>query len=380
MPKLSVCIPVEPGFAPPHYLVGQLLQKADSDIEVIVAPFGTGGCDDTLVALAAGDPRLKILPAAPETISAANFWIGTVAAADGDWITLIYPDDMLEPDLPKLLVHLEQNHPGADALGWNAFQISASAPRTIKATVPLPVLHDTTILDKTAMLDAFFQWTGSQQIPRAPFGLFHGALKRGLVDQILASSGEASWLTPLPRFEWTARALIFANELALCNRPLSAASVTPFQPVAIASVLAGFPFDARIGLTAAIAEIQARVLHDLGVNWEGFGPAFVKACMIDCMLEHDEPSFERKGQAYFTAIHHMPGGAALAAEFRPQFFPQPPEDTRRGLHGNTLLIDRFIGNARTAQEFYAVAWAMMSPVPIMIDRPDILAQNVQTTW
>src|SRR5690606_27168412 len=89
MPKLSVCIPVEPGFSPPDYLVKALLENREAELEVIVAPYG-GNCDaaESLRRLAAGDPRLTILPAAPEQITAAQFWIGTIAAARGDWVTL----------------------------------------------------------------------------------------------------------------------------------------------------------------------------------------------------------------------------------------------------------------------------------------------------
>lgn len=234
MPKLSVCIPVETGFSPPRHIVEKLLANAASDIEVIVAPCGAALPEtDPLFARAIADPRLKILPPASDTISPSHLWLATLAASQGDWVSLIYPDDMIEPELPRLLTYIEKQHPNADALGWNAFQISATAPRTIKTAVPVPVLHDSSEIEKARMLDAFFQWTGSQQTPRVPFGIFHGAIKRSLLDQIVAATGPASWLTPAPRYEWSARVVIFANCLILCNRPLSAASTSAFQPVAV---------------------------------------------------------------------------------------------------------------------------------------------------
>lgn len=363
MPKLSVCIPVEPGFSPPHHIVEKLLANPESDIEVVVAPYGESWpMSDALFARAAADPRLNILPPISGDISASNFWLAAIAASKGDWISLIYPDDMIEPELPRLLAYLEKKHPNGDALGWNAFQIAESAPRNIKTAVPVPVVHDSSELDKARMLDAFFQWSGSQQTPRVPFGLFHGAIKRSLLEQILAATGPASWQTPAPRYEWCARVVVFASCLVLCNRPLSAISASPFQPVTAPSVLEGFPLDASLGVTAAIAEIQARVLHELGSEWQGFNENFIHACMADCMMEHDEAAFEQKCQAYFTAIHRMPGGSVLAEKFRPSYFKQPPDDPRRGLHGKMLLIDRFIGNAQTAQEFFEVVSAMIAPI------------------
>jgi hypothetical protein len=200
-----------------------------------------------------------------------------------------------------------------------------------------------------------------------PFGLYHGTVRRSLLETVLSSCGELSWLTPLPRWEWAARVLIFSQGLLLSHRPLSAISATPFRPMPVPSALEGFPFDARIGLTATIAEVQARVLHELGASWAGFNEDFVKACVIDCMREHDEAAFQQKGQAYFEAIRRMPGGIALSEQFRPQYFPQPPEDSRRGLHAQMLLVDRFIGNAQTAQEFYEVVDAMLAPIFVITD-------------
>lgn len=376
MPKLSVCIPIEPGQRAPLYLARRLLENPESSTEIIVA-LSDAACEGLgdLTERAARDGRLKILPAAADGSSVSDFWIATVTAATGDWITLVSPEDMIEPDLPTLLSHIEKEHAGVDALGWNAFQIAPNAPRDVKAAVAVPIVHDISELEKAKMLEAFFQWTGSQQIPRMPFGLYHGAIKRELAQTILSANGPLSWLTPLPRWEWAARVLIFANGLGLSNRPLSAVSTAPFRTVDVSSALQGFPFDARIGVTATIAEVQARVLHELGAAWSGFNENFVKACMIDCMHEHEEQAFERKGRAYFEAIRSMPGGIALSEQFRPQYFPRPPEDVRRGLHGRTLLVDRFMGNAETAQQFFEVIRSMIAPIAVITGHLELLTDK-----
>ena len=376
MPKLSVCIPVEPGQRAPLYLAGRLLENPESSIEIIVAPSDTAseGLGD-LTERAAKDGRLKILPAAADGSSASDFWIATITAATGDWTTLVSPEDMIEPDLPALLSHIEKEHTGVDALGWNAFQIAPNAPRDVKAAVAVPIVHDISELEKAKMLEAFFQWSGSQQVPRMPFGLYHGAIKRELAQTILSASSPLSWLTPLPRWEWATRVLIFANGLGLSNRPLSAVSTSPFRTVDVPSALQGFSFDARIGVTATIAEVQARVLHELGAAWSGFNENFVKACMIDCMHEHEEQAFERKCQSYYSALHRMPGGPALAEKFRPQFFSRPPDDPRRGLHGRTLLVDRFVADAQTAQQFFEVVRSMIAPIAVITGQLDLLSDK-----
>ncbi|MGR6432076.1 hypothetical protein ACU5AY_14275 [Rhizobium sp. PAMB 3174] len=365
MPKLSICIPVEPGYSPPLHLVQSLLAKPDADLEIIVAPY-MDSCDAAveLHDIAARDPRLVILPSAPENISAANLWIGTVAAVTGEWLTLVRPGDMIEPDLADVLAYLDRALPGTDALGWNSFQIDASHPRDVAASIAIPRQHHITAMDKTPMLQAFFLWAGAHDTPTMPFGLFHGAIKRTLLETILANSGPLSWLTPLPQYEWSARVLMFSEQMALSYRPLSAVDFRPYQPLAIPSPLEGFPFNAGIGVTAAIADIQARLLTDLGSPWNGFGEDFIRACLIDCMKTHDRAAFDVKVAAYREALARC-GDGRFAQAFAPEYNPMPRPDRRRGVQGQVLLADRFLGNAVTAQEFYAAANGVLSAIKVV---------------
>jgi hypothetical protein len=365
MPKLSICIPVEPGYAPPIHLVERLLAKPDADIEIIVAPYMDSCRAATDLHERAGrDRRLVILPDAPENISAANLWIGTVAAVTGEWLTLVRPGDMIEPDLADVLAYVDRELPGTDALGWNSFQIDASHPRDIPASIAIPRQHHITAMDKTPMLQAFFLWAGALDTPSMPFGLFHGAIKRTLLETILANSGPLSWLTPLPQYEWSARVLMFCEQMALSYRPLSAVDFRTYQPRAIPSPLEGFPFNAGIGVTAAIADIQARLLTDLGSPWNGFGENFIRACLIDCMKTHDRIAFDAKVAAYREALARC-GDGRYAAGFAPEYSPAPSPDRRRGIYGQVLHADRFLGNAVTAQDFYAAASGILSAIKVV---------------
>jgi hypothetical protein len=369
MTKLSICIPVEPGKKAPHYLCDRLLANRDAPIEIIVAPYGDViDHDAAFRAKAEADPRIRILPNAPANISLAQFWIGTVAAMQGDWATLVRPDDMLEPGIEKLLIHVEETLPEVDACGWNSFTIDPAAPRHIATAVPMPVQHHVIEPEKLDMFQAFFQWQESSNVPRMPFGLYHCALKRELVDTILKRSGELAWLTPVPQYEWAARVLIFAKQFAFSSRPLSAISQEPYGHVQVPRVLSNFPFTAGIGLTAGIAEIQCRVLHEFNTAWDGFGDAFQRACMIDCMFEHDESVFEAKSKAYRAAFAEM-GSERLAQTFQPPYHAQPREDRRRGLTGRVLMVDRFLNDARTAQEFYETTRYIMTPLDVALGLP-----------
>ncbi|PWE57721.1 hypothetical protein DEM27_00480 [Metarhizobium album] len=372
MTKLSICIPVEPGNPAPVRLATELLHNAASDIEIIVAPYGDTCADaDELYALAEKDARLRILPAAPLGISAANLWLGTVAAMAGEWVTVVRPNDILDPDVALFIAYAEEAVPGLDAYGWNSFQIDAAAPRHISACVAIPIQHHTLEISKDDMLETFFQWKDSSNVPKMPFGIYHAAIKRSLLETVLANSGERSWLTAYPQYEWSARVLLYAAKLGFSSRPLSASDVRPYQPVEAPSAVEGFPFNSSIGVTAAIAETQARVLHDLNIEWSGFNDNFIRACMLDCMFVHDETAFEEKAQAYYAAICDLEGGR-LAPSFRPPYLPEPQADPRRGLHGRVLLVNRFIGNAVTAEEFFKLVRTMLTPVHLVKDVLDEL--------
>lgn len=364
MTKLSICIPVEPGMTPPLSLCERLLSAPEADIEIIVAPYGEPlGDDHPLNRLAGTDARLRVLPAAPEGISLANLWIGTVAAMRADWVTIIRPDDMLDTAVDVMLRHVEATMPDADAVGWNNFQIDPAARRDVPVAIAVPVQHHLMEIDKKTMLEAFFHWTDSTNVPKMPFGLYHGAIRRGLLETVLAHSGELSWLTPVPQHEWAARILIHANRLAFSSRPLSAISQMPYQPATIPRVISNMPFTPAQGVTGAIAEVQCRVLHDLGSSWDGIGDGFVRACMIDCVMENDRSRFDAKCQAYRAAFIEI-GDQRLLAGFQPPYRAEPQSDRRRGLHGQVLLVDRFLGNAETAQQFYDYARYMLTPVDV----------------
>jgi hypothetical protein len=157
---------------------------------------------------------------------------------------------------------------------------------------------------------------------------------------------------------------MFSEQMALSYRPLSAVDFRPYQPLAIPSPLEGFPFNAGIGVTAAIADIQARLLTDLGSPWNGFGEDFIRACLIDCMKTHDRAAFDVKVAAYREALARC-GDGRFAQAFAPEYTPMPRPDRRRGVQGQVLLADRFLGNAITAQEFYAAANGVLSAIKVV---------------
>lgn len=367
MTKLSICIPVETTAQDALPLVTAILENRNADLEIVLAKPSDISLSDALLGAASSDGRIRITDTGQGT-TRQFLWRRAVSAATGDWVTLVNPDDMLESDLSIMVAFLETSSPGADALAWNAFQIDRHAEPGKTGSVAIPASSHIQTLDKTAMLKAFFYWEDSLNCPKMPFGLYHAAIRRSLVDTLLQLPEPQDWSTPVPQYEWAAKVLLFANELAFSQRPMSVISVAPF--VAQPSLHPwNFPFHSGIGLAGAVAEVQFHVLRELGNAWAGGNEAFVRALMIDCMMETDRDSYKNKGNAYFAALNAFEGGR-LAPLFRPEFHEVRPKDMRRGLHGNAVLIDRFIGGARTPLEFYQVAKSLITPMAVLC-RPQI---------
>jgi hypothetical protein len=358
MPLLSICIPHQDQAHGLDTLLGALLADKSLDLEILVAD----GPDLTAFS---GDARLKRIPAPGPETPQQIVWSSLIEASTGNWVTLVNPEDMIEPELAIMLEFVESANPAVDALAWHSLQIDANDPPERRFSVAIPSKYDIINLDKAAMLKAFFMWENSLNVPRMPFGLYHAALKRTLAMTVVESLKGSGRVSPLPVYEWAARAIFLCNEIAFCERPMSVISKRPFAADPLAKPTPGFPFHSGIGQTAGIAEVQNAVFAEMGAQWGGGAEAaFVRAVTIDCMMETDTDAFTRKCEAYFKALRLWNGGQ-LASQFNPHFSgPQTP-DIRRGLHGNMLMVDRFIGKARNAQDFYRVMRSFLVPVRVI---------------
>lgn len=362
MTKLSICIPVETAAQDVLPLMTLLLEKQGENFEIVIAKPADVTLPGALLELAAGGANIVIADA-PAGITRQHLWRHAVSATRGDWVTLVNPGDVIEGELATMVAYLETSSPGVDALAWNVLQIDRHAEPGKASSVAIPARYHIDTLDKTGMLKAFFYWENSLNVPKMPYGLYHAAIRRSLVDTLLQLPQPSDWSTPVPQYEWAAKILLFANELAFCARPMSAINIVPFvaQPPFHPW---SFPFHSGLGIAGAVAEVQFHVLRELDTPWSGGNEAFVRALTIDCMMETGREAYKNKGNAYFAALKEFEGGH-LAPFFRPEFHEVRQKDQRRGLHDGALLIDRFVGGARDAREFYTMIKPILTPVGLI---------------
>jgi hypothetical protein len=364
MAGLSLIIPVEDHEMRPESLIRALAAKAAIDLEILVVASGETAAREDLAALTQLDPRLQVVEAAGPVLSAVSLWAAGIEKARGEWLTVVRPDDIFEPEALAVAQFVKGKLGSVDSIGWNALQINPGAEPGKSSSVAIPTKHDIVSLDKTEMLKALYLWEGSTNVPKMPFGIFHAIISRDLAQVVLGSIRAAGREHALAQWEWAARTVLMGEKFAFCSRPLSVINARPYERPAAPLVRADFPFHAGIGLTSGIAEIQFSAFAEMGALWTGSQENFVRACVIDCMFENEPQAFNDRCNAYFRALSLWEGGAH-AKLFRPQFAGERPLDKRRGLHGNVLMIDRHIAGARNAQEFYGIVRNFLVPVGII---------------
>jgi hypothetical protein len=365
MAGLSLIIPVEAHETRPETLVRALAAKPAIDLEILVVAASPEVAErEGLASLAEIDPRVRlVLPPGP-VASAVSLWGSGIDAAKSQWLTVVRPDDIFEPEALAIAEFVKGKLGSVDSIGWNALQINPGAEPGKSSSVAIPTKHDIVELNKTEMLKAFYLWEGSGNVPKMPFGIYHAIVSRELADTVLGSIRATAREHALPQWEWAARTVLMGEKFAFCSRPLSVINAKPYETPKQALVRADFPFHAGIGITAGIAEIQFSAFAEMGALWTGSQENFVRAATLDCMFETEPQAFNDKCNAYYRALTMWEGGAH-ARLFRPQFAGERPLDKRRGLHGNLLMIDRHIAGARNAQEFYGIIRNFLVPVGII---------------
>ncbi len=185
------------------------------------------------------------------------------------------------------------------------------------------------------MLKAFFHWENSLNAQNAFRPLSRRRAPLALDAVLILPTDDVDYTGP--QYEWAAKVLLFAEDLAFCARPMSAINAVAYEPTMPTDTNFSLPFGARHHRRDCRSSIH--VLRQLGNPWQE-RRCFVRACMIDCILETDRAKFIAKGNAYLKR------SSALMRGLRPSLpaglSRRTPPDTRRGLKENVLFVDRFL--------------------------------------
>tara|TARA_R110002020_G_scaffold194317_2_gene395022 strand:+ start:6296 stop:7417 length:1122 start_codon:yes stop_codon:yes gene_type:complete len=368
---VSICIPIRQADAALASTVRRMLGNRRTDFEILIGDFTDGKLADLqLLADELRDPRLRVVVGAAEhglTVSAA--WNETVAEARGAWISIIGAADYIDPDVGAVIEATIKRVPDADCLSWSRARYVPPALRQGREIAVIGTGSRLLLPEQKDAMRNLFYWDGASDRPDCPFGAWHGAVRRDLLERIREAFSGVWFEQAAADIDSACKTVTLARRMMFWERPLSVQGAAPTPPAAAGSgpPFADFPFQASIGPAAAAALGIEAFKRRYGIELQGWEDNFLKACVKDCETAATGEQFHAKKTAYAEAILAWRGKRALAA-FKPEFRRKPKLTRFQGVRDGHLHLDMAMDHTETAAEFYRLIDALLFPVHLLDDK------------
>lgn len=387
MTLLSICIPTRNRQAYAMSAVREMLASERQDFEVVLADNSDDAAPLAEFAAACADPRLKLLPPQDQVLSMRANWERIVPETSGEWVSYIGDDDYLDPELCEVIRVSKLIVPNVDALTWGRLYFIWPEARNAPEVTKMPNGSHLIGIKKEDMIRKLFFWEDAADRPKCPFGVYHGAVKRTLLDDIRNTFSGQYFGHPIVDYDNICRTLMVADKFLYFERPMSvfgackASNTIGLRDEKAAQNLfeifrkemdgpmeaANFPFPVELGITAQIGHVIEAFKQEQGIEISAWEDNFIKACARNCESHHDRKLFEARKEAYRKAIIEWRGKGALSA-FDPKYKYRPDIPPFVGFHDNELSLDMGIGGAESAAEYYNILDTMMFPVHLLEGR------------
>ncbi|WP_394690685.1 glycosyltransferase family 2 protein [Hoeflea sp.] len=387
MTMLSICIPTRNRQVYAISAVRAMLMSERQDFEVVLADNSDDPAPLAQFAAEAADHRLKLLPPQDQILSMRANWERIVAQTSGEWISYIGDDDYLDPDLCEVLRVTMSRVPNVDTLTWGRLYFTWPDARTGRENTAMPTGSHLMGLKKEDMIRKLFFWQEASDRPSCPYGVYHGAVKRTLLDDIRNTFTGHYFCHPIVDYDNICRTLMVASAFVYFERPMSvfgsckASNSMGLRDANAAKKLfevfrtemdghmeaSNFPFPVELGLTAQIGHVIEAFKQEQGIEITGWEDNFIKACARNCEGHFDRALFEERKEGYRKAIIEWRGKEALAS-FDPKYKHRTDLPHFVGLHEKDLKMDMEIGGATSAAEYYDILNTMMFPIPLLEGR------------
>jgi hypothetical protein len=284
---LSICIPVAspcPGF---EHALKQMLLSARSDFEILVCDF-RDVTDRASGPLAAGitDLRLRVIDMDAAPASQSSAWNQMIEHATGDWISIIGENDYADPEICEVIAATLKRVPDADALSWGRAEFVPPDARDGREIACVPTGSKMLLPEQDDMIRRLFYWEGASERPDCHFSVWHGAVRRTVLDQISAAFSNVYFENDRPDIDSLCKVTMLAKRMVFWERPLSVqcrcSSDADAVPSMDAQALEGFPFSYGMGVAAASALAIEAFKRRYGIELDGWQSGFIAACMKDC--------------------------------------------------------------------------------------------------
>jgi hypothetical protein len=236
------------------------------------------------------------------------------------------------------------------------------------------------------MKRAFF-WEEATDRPTCPFGAYHGAVRRELLERTRETFSGRYFEHANCDYDSICKTVMLAEAFVLWERPMSvfgtcrASNSMGLRDDAIGrervgAVLAesaesfeaeGFPFPPTLGITASVGHTIESFKKKYGIELSGWEENFIRACAKDCETAADRDLFARRKAGYGMAIEAWKGPSARKL-FKPEYKYQPNVPRFLGHADDKLYFDMDMGGAKSAAEFYGIIDSMLFPVHLLEGR------------
>lgn len=392
MVKLSVCIPTRNRQKYCIETIKSLARSDNQDFEVIVGDNSDDPEPLTTFFETFDDSRFKFVPSGERVFSMVENWNRLIEFTSGEWVSFIGDDDYIDPNVTAFISGLQKTVPQVDALSWMPIHYIWPEIRPENSKIALPV--DTGIYMQTQeeMLARTFYWQGATDRPLCAYGVYHGALKRELLETIKDVFGGKYFVHQIVDYECICKTILVSKQMVLCQRPMSvmgacaasnsAAIIDPklekervesfhrevnnseqghFRPK-------GFPFPDELGITAVIGSAILWVIQEYELEVLGWEKGFVLACSNNCEMASTREEFNARRKAYAKAIRSWKAGRYLK-HFKPKFVRESSaEQAFQGKYKDKIYVNSNINGAKTPAEAFDAIQCVMPSVEFILSQ------------
>ncbi len=388
MANLTICLPTRNRQS---YCIQTIQAIADcdtQDFEVIVADNSDDGSVlRDFFSKTFSDPRFRLLAPRTEVLSMVDNWERTLAEAKGRWVSFIGDDDFIDPHVTSLIGRYERLHSEVDAIGWGRMSFNWPDNRPAPTLASIPTTFQTTIPVKSDLQNRLYRWSEGKRRPAAGFGIYHGAIKRSLMERIRRKYGGRHFEHPIVDYENSCKVIREARMLVHCQRPFSVlgacaasnsagtqsqttmtARVATFKQETAKGVQMerpDFPFsrlEKGASITMSIASTTWWFSKTYGIDLTGFPENFARAAMHECRHLRSQEDYDLTVACFQAGFAEWDGGRWAGLFEPPPFGGIKSVNEISGVVMDTIYLSESKLKVRTPGEFYKFGEHAVAPV------------------
>lgn len=394
MVYFTICIPTRNRQRYCIEAIKAIAESEETDFEVIVAD----NSDDATILddyfrTQLNDSRFRLVPPADTVLSMVDNWERTMDEVRGRWVSIIGDDDHIDPSVLQLIRRYEREQPDLEAVSWARMNYNWPDNRLIATLAAVPVGHGTHVPDRKTVNDQLYRWSKREKRPNGGFGIYHGAVRRSLMERIKRKFSNRYFEHPTVDFDNICKVVREARSMIFCQRPFSvlgacaasnSASAQSFEAMQKLVVdfyndlgngqqiqEDDFPFSPKLPGLAIISSIAATTwwfCRKYGVDNEGFQENFAHSAMQECLTSRTIEEYQIKVEGFKRGFEAFEGGA-WASHFNPpeNFTPSTSQNELCGVYKGYMYIrESGLKKIETPAEFYRFAESFVMPVKHMV--------------